>query len=76
MKAVYRITAKLLPVARKSKILSETFFTSKKRAVDYLHSKFQSMPDKDVLKYEKGKLQRTSTSCSKEYQGCTSSSEP
>lgn len=61
MKHIYRITEKLLPVARKSKILSETFFTSKKKAVDYLHSKFQSTPDIDVLKYEKGKLLRVNS---------------
>lgn len=60
MKYVYRITEKFLPVARKSKILSETFFTSRKKAVDYLHKKFEALPAGTCLKYKKGELLRAS----------------
>lgn len=59
MKVVYRITAeKRAYTSTNYSLIGEAFFTSRKKAADYLHKKYEELPLGACEKYEEGEYLR------------------
>lgn len=62
MKVIYRILEKEQRGGGKYRLRGEVFFTSRKKAVDYLHKKYESsLPSGSCLEYKEGEWVRITT---------------
>ena len=62
MKVVYRITKKECTCySTNYRFIGEAFFTSRKKAVDYLRKKYEGLPLGTCVKYKEGEYLRFTT---------------